>query len=499
MLLSSAVLLALFAATNAAGVTTDARCGSNGKTCLGSKWGSCCSQYDYCGSTEAYCDTNRGCQSGFGSCNGVPSSPRPSSGSTPAQPVSKNARCGVGFGGSTCLGSKWGDCCSQYSYCGSTDDYCAVEKSCQTAYGRCKTKPSNSIRSFSTVVISRSPSLSPSLSIARSSSTGTSSKASSTLTSSTSALASSIRSDSSSVVTSKTSSSSRIRPTPTEACSPVDEALEALNAGFGSQVSSYCLSYLGGDRTVQQTSTQIISGPARTIVVTEPDQTQQATVDVTNVQSVVVTSIVQQPDPTVTRVVTVVAGTRTVYQRRRNEGHGDLDARLVRDLPFVSQRISSACSCIVTPVIRTVQATQIQSTDGPQVTQTQPGATVLVTVYQTVQITAETTVNLTVPPTATAVQSITTVVTPILVKPKICNARGLPGANAFNYDANFNSNQASCIASCKTDARCLATGFYIVTNPGTGTQSGTCRKYDKSVTDSADLGPGYYNFNDKAC
>jgi hypothetical protein len=52
---------------------------------------------------------------------------------------------------------------------------------------------------------------------------------------------------------------------------------------------------------------------------------------------------------------------------------------------------------------------------------------------------------------------------------------------------------------CKTDNRCLSTGFYIVTNPTTGTQTGTCRKYDKSVTDSADLGFGYYNFNDKAC
>jgi hypothetical protein len=90
-------------------------------------------------------------------------------------------------------------------------------------------------------------------------------------------------------------------------------------------------------------------------------------------------------------------------------------------------------------------------------------------------------------------------VTPILVKPKICNARGLPGVNAFNYDANFNSNQAACIASCKTDNRCLSTGFYTVTDPSTGTQTGTCRKYDKSVTDTADLGPGYYNFNDRAC
>jgi hypothetical protein len=28
---------------------------------------------------------------------------------------------------------------------------------------------------------------------------------------------------------------------------------------------------------------------------------------------------------------------------------------------------------------------------------------------------------------------------------------------------------------------------------------GTCRYYDKSVADSASLGPGYYTWNDKAC
>ncbi|OAL55211.1 hypothetical protein IQ07DRAFT_498807, partial [Pyrenochaeta sp. DS3sAY3a] len=46
------------------------------------------------------------------------------------QAVSKDARCGPSFGGRTCLGSEWGDCCSQYSYCGSTLAYCEA-KTCQ--------------------------------------------------------------------------------------------------------------------------------------------------------------------------------------------------------------------------------------------------------------------------------------------------------------------------------------------------------------------------------
>ncbi|KAH7356170.1 hypothetical protein BKA66DRAFT_400422, partial [Pyrenochaeta sp. MPI-SDFR-AT-0127] len=53
------------------------------------------------------------------------------------KPVSRNARCGKGFGGQTCQGSKWGNCCSQYGYCGSTRDYCDVANKCQKDFGTC--------------------------------------------------------------------------------------------------------------------------------------------------------------------------------------------------------------------------------------------------------------------------------------------------------------------------------------------------------------------------
>jgi hypothetical protein len=126
-------------------VSKDGRCGgAKGQTCLGSElttvhqallepaadftplsgaFGDCCSQYDYCGSSNAYCGT--GCNPSFGTCNTTPSSSRSvvptsarSSAPSPSatQKVSKNARCGPQFGGQTCLSSQWGDCCSQYSY-----------------------------------------------------------------------------------------------------------------------------------------------------------------------------------------------------------------------------------------------------------------------------------------------------------------------------------------------------------------------------------------------
>ncbi|KAF2834020.1 hypothetical protein CC86DRAFT_278769, partial [Ophiobolus disseminans] len=111
-------------------VSTDGTCGgSKGFTCQGSVFGNCCSKNGWCGKTSAYCGT--GCMSKFGSS----SSTSPSS----SQQVSTNARCGYEYdakpGGMTCLGSKWGNCCSQFSYCGSTDAYCG--KGCQDKYGNC--------------------------------------------------------------------------------------------------------------------------------------------------------------------------------------------------------------------------------------------------------------------------------------------------------------------------------------------------------------------------
>ena len=71
--------------------------------------------------------------------------------------------------------------------------------------------------------------------------------------------------------------------------------------------------------------------------------------------------------------------------------------------------------------------------------------------------------------------------------------------NALPYNADFGTlAQAGCIASCKRDLLCLSTGFYITTDPSDDSQTSVCRYYVISVAESADLGPGYYNFDDKA-
>jgi hypothetical protein len=85
------------------------------------------------GSTEAYC--GKGCQTGFGDCVQNPKSSSvsrvstssttlvvsPSTRTSVSSPsstlkITTNARCGKEGTGRTCKGSKWGNCCSQYSY-----------------------------------------------------------------------------------------------------------------------------------------------------------------------------------------------------------------------------------------------------------------------------------------------------------------------------------------------------------------------------------------------
>lgn len=149
-------------------ISTDGSCGGvNGYTCQGSTFGNCCSTYGFCGSSTAYCGT--GCNPLFGTCTNSPSSSSrasstirsssssrassstirsssssrassstirsssaqassstirstASSSSAVASPsasviVSTTARCGNimgATGGLSCLGSIFGDCCSQY-------------------------------------------------------------------------------------------------------------------------------------------------------------------------------------------------------------------------------------------------------------------------------------------------------------------------------------------------------------------------------------------------
>lgn len=140
--------------------STNGQCG-NVTTCAGSTFGSCCSEYYYCGNSLDFCGS--GCRPGFGTCGGVapppgssslpipPSSsstrPPPTSTATPsptssAAPVptnvSTNGRCGPDGNGQTCTRSSFGRCCSSYGWCGNgQDDYCRLSWGCQPQFGTC--------------------------------------------------------------------------------------------------------------------------------------------------------------------------------------------------------------------------------------------------------------------------------------------------------------------------------------------------------------------------
>ncbi|KAF5974969.1 muramidase [Fusarium coicis] len=102
-------------------VGTDGTCGgAKGKTCLNSAFGDCCSSSGYCGDSLPYCGA--GCQSKFGKCGAG------------SERISPDGTCG-GDKEYTCEGSQFGDCCSQYGYCGKATDNCG--KGCQKQYGEC--------------------------------------------------------------------------------------------------------------------------------------------------------------------------------------------------------------------------------------------------------------------------------------------------------------------------------------------------------------------------
>ncbi|KAH9433433.1 hypothetical protein MCOR02_005480 [Pyricularia oryzae] len=199
-------------------ISSDATCGkASGFTCQGSKWGNCCSQYSYCGSSDAYCGT--GCQSGYGTCKTTTANPPPS----PGPKVSQDATCGNGV---TCQGSKWGNCCSSHGWCGSSKDYCGA--GCQSLFGTCDgVSTSSTSRSAtaggsstsSTLTTSRTTTSSTTSSSVTSLTTSSTTTTSGSLTSSTSVTTTTSSSSSSSSTSSSASSSSSSTSTSTSTTS----------------------------------------------------------------------------------------------------------------------------------------------------------------------------------------------------------------------------------------------------------------------------------------
>lgn len=54
---------------------------------------------------------------------------------TPTQKVSPDGTCGGTAADWTCAGSAFGQCCSEYGFCGEAERFCGT--GCQAAFGRC--------------------------------------------------------------------------------------------------------------------------------------------------------------------------------------------------------------------------------------------------------------------------------------------------------------------------------------------------------------------------
>jgi len=103
-------------------ISTNDKCGIEDGKCPSGK---CCSKYGWCGVTEEHCSIENGCQSEFGQCGNINISTNIK--------ISTNDKCGIENG--KCPSGK---CCSNYGWCGTTDEYCSLKNGCQSEFGQCK-------------------------------------------------------------------------------------------------------------------------------------------------------------------------------------------------------------------------------------------------------------------------------------------------------------------------------------------------------------------------
>ncbi|EUC42947.1 carbohydrate esterase family 4 protein [Bipolaris oryzae ATCC 44560] len=99
----------------------------------GSGKGTCAgSAFGNCCSSFGWCGSTDGhCKTGCNSAFGTCTG-----GSTsPSTPVSTDGQCGAKGFGATCQGSSFGNCCSQFGWCGSSQDHCGA--GCDKTSGTC--------------------------------------------------------------------------------------------------------------------------------------------------------------------------------------------------------------------------------------------------------------------------------------------------------------------------------------------------------------------------
>ncbi|KAF7853632.1 hypothetical protein EAF04_010623 [Stromatinia cepivora] len=131
--ISTTTNTATAAASSTVTLTPDGSCGGDNEYTCGSP--NCCSENGYCGSTSDFCGI--GCQSAFGICSTSYTTTTSTAFAAPTKTISSNGGCGSDYDNWTCSGSAFGNCCSQYGFCGGGSTYCDVGSGCQAAFGQC--------------------------------------------------------------------------------------------------------------------------------------------------------------------------------------------------------------------------------------------------------------------------------------------------------------------------------------------------------------------------
>lgn len=125
----------------------EVRCGANfqGQRCPDDL---CCSQFGYCGDSDIFCAEIARCQPDYGRCGDAPppdpvetDDPDPVETEDPGTGVPPGTELTITTDGmcgntTTCAGSGFGGCCSEFFWCGSSTDYCGT--GCQSAFGDCE-------------------------------------------------------------------------------------------------------------------------------------------------------------------------------------------------------------------------------------------------------------------------------------------------------------------------------------------------------------------------
>ncbi|KAH8194847.1 hypothetical protein TruAng_010980 [Truncatella angustata] len=176
-------------------------------------------------------------------------SPTPTGGAV----VSEDGDCGNGI---TCVGSEFGNCCSQYGYCGNTTDYC--DQGCQPAWG------SGCLSSSSSA---------PSTSAPTSTSKSTSVTTTSPSTTSTTTKSPSTTSTTTTKTTSATSSSTTVTVPSTTSTRTTSTTKTSTSSSTSTSRSTSRSTSTSTSRSTTRTSTTTATSPTPTILVPSEDGT----------------------------------------------------------------------------------------------------------------------------------------------------------------------------------------------------------------------------------